>query len=67
MTDLTHDEVIDLLNAADRGPGVLLPHVQELVNLHREQARMEAELAATEPLFGHVSWPWETKVDFDGA
>lgn len=55
MTGLTHDEIVDLLNAHDRGYQATVTFVAELVNVHREQAAFEATAAWSGPVIGDVA------------
>lgn len=45
MSPLPAEEAADLLHAADAGPFELVAYVEELVDAHRAQAVVEAEMS----------------------
>ena len=46
---MTHEEIIDLLAAADTGALELVAHVDELIDAHRDDAVVMADLARVNP------------------
>ena len=46
---MTHEEIVDLLVAADQGGLELVTHVDELIDAHRDDAVVQADLTHTHP------------------